>query len=54
MKKIATLLVLVALGATAQSCTDESFNEVEQTVMEGESSEVIDGHEGEEDKPGQQ
>ena len=55
MKKLGTLLVLVALGATTQSCNDESFNEVEQTVMENDVSSItVHGEDDEKDKPGQQ
>ena len=38
MKRLTILLVVIALGAIVQSCQDASFNELEQTVLEHESS----------------
>lgn len=46
MKKLLILLAFVALGAVTLSCEDASYNEVEQTILEDQTS---DPHEDDEE-----
>ena len=52
MKKLITIVVFAILGMATQSCADESFDEVEQTVLDGQMDST-DLKDDEEDKPGQ-
>ncbi len=52
MKRLTKLLVLVALGVATQSCQDESYSEVEQTVLEYDMKSTTDDIEMEESVPG--
>jgi len=48
MKRLSNLLVIVALGAATLSCQDESFNDVENAVLENQTLDLIDDAEQEE------
>ncbi len=52
MKRLTKLLVLVALGAATQSCQDEAYSEVEQTVLEYDMKSTTDITEMETNVPG--
>ncbi len=54
MKRLTKLMVIVALGVATQSCQEDAYNEVEETVLENEMKSVMtDGDKELEDKPGQ-
>jgi len=52
MKKQWILVVFIALGAMTLSCEDANYDEVEQTVLDDQTSDAIDGEEQEKNKPG--
>jgi len=45
-------VVFIALGAMTLSCEDANYNEVEQTVLEDQTSDSHDDDEDHEVKPG--
>ena len=52
MKKQWILVVFIALGAITLSCEDSSYNEVEETVLEDQTSDPNEGDERVKDRPG--
>ena len=52
MKKQLILTAIIALGAVVLSCEDSSYDEVEQTVLEDQTTDPTDADEQIETKPG--